>query len=122
MEIPKNLVKIVVTVLAALITGLVGLVFYDIKKQMEFRDAWELDEATEEAVMFDKPEQKTETLRHIDRIKTDEIGKTLYKQRIIDSLILEKLDEIDQHNKVQDSLNIRLNDQVYQLNQKIDNR
>ena len=113
--------KILNGIIIAILTGVIGLLFWMGKGVYNFHQEWKEDEATEEAVMFDEPEQKVETLRHIDRIKTDEIGKTLYKQRVMDSLVLDKLEQVEQHQKAQDCLFVRLNDQYYQLNQKINN-
>jgi len=113
-SLSQNLLKWLMGVVATLmVAGLMG--------GFKFYTDWRTDEAAEdkekeiiEARMFDTPAQKENHKIHVDQAP-DAIQ--LYKQRVKDSLFKEHVEE---HLKKQDCLLIRLNDQYYQLNNKIE--
>ncbi len=111
----KNLIKIGVGVLVALLTGVIGLLFHQAKKQQDFREAWEIDEATEETQMFKDAREYERTMMHIEAIDPVKIKEIEINQRIT----LETLQEIKNTVKHQDSVNTLNADQIYQIKEEI---
>lgn len=101
-------IKIGIGIVIALITGIIGLLFHGQKKQQDFREAWEIDEATEELQMF-TPQEKIETLHHI---KVAPTGADFKESEMIQQQILRELKEM---RKI-DTLNA---DQMFQIKKEL---
>lgn len=112
--ISKNFLKWIMGIIAGLLVAALygGFSFYT---------EWKTDEATEDAskennrvLMFDTPEQKEDHKNHVEDA-VPVLEQHLKVQRDLD---FQK--EVIESIKKQDCLLIRLNDQYYQMNQKID--
>ena len=81
-------------------------------------NTWVADEATEDAVMFDTPTQKVETLDHIKAINTVDMRIKIERDEDFQKLLLKKLDKFEKQQKTTDSiarLGVRL---IYEVEQK----
>lgn len=102
-------IKIGVGVLVALLSGIIGLLFHNAKKQQDFREAWEIDEATEEAQMFDDANEKAKVILHVEEAPT---GADFKEMQMTQRMMLEKINDLA---KI-DTLNA---DQLYQIKEEL---
>ena len=107
----KTLTKIAVGVIGGLLTGIIGLLFHNQKKQQDFREAWEIDERTEESQMFKNANEKERVMIHVESVDPMTVKEMEMNQRVI----LEAVQEIKKTVKHQDSVNTLNADQIYQM-------
>ena len=88
---------------------------------------WRTDEASEDMeketnknLMFDTTVDKVETNNLVKAVKPAAVQVKWAKDEMAQEKILEKLSNFEKANKKQDCLLIRLNDQYYQLNKKVE--
>lgn len=84
-----------------------------------YRD-WTIDEQTEEAVMFDRPEDKVQTIEHIRRINPTDYEVNLKTMQADQRHVIEELHEIARRLERIEDLEQRTADQAYQTNRKLD--
>ena len=111
----KTLTKIAVGIVISLLGGIVGLLFHNQKKQQDFREAWEIDEKTEEAQMFDSANEKERVMIHVESVDPMTVKEMEMNQRVI----LEAVQEIKKTVKHQDSVNSLNADQIFQMKEEI---
>lgn len=97
-----------------ILLGIVGAIATTISVQLyNFKEAWEIDEATEEFQMFDGPEQKQETIKHVENLPVVDMMVKKQMDAEFQKQVVEELRELRVIVKETDSLT-RLN--VYLTN------
>lgn len=101
--------KIVIGLIMALLSTGVKFAYDTAKEQKEFREAWELDEATEEAQMFEDANEKAKVMHHLEVAPSEgEFTRMqMNQERIIETL--ENMQKIDTLNA----------DQMYQIKEEL---
>lgn len=115
MEINEKVTKLLLSIVGAILTGFLGLLFFLIKKQYDvadqnqkFYEEWKADEETEELQML-TPHEKVKVLHHLDTAPSEsEITEIRIDQKYIK--------EQTKRNAKMDTLNA---DQLYQIKEEL---
>ena len=104
-------------VIGVILTIIGAVLSWALVEILDFKQEWELDEAIvdeqKETLMFDSPQQKVEVIQHPTKVPADEYLINKVQHENFEKTVLEAI-------KRQDCLMTRLNDQYYQLNQKVE--
>lgn len=80
---------------------------------------WRQDEAMEESVMFDSPEQKVRTVDHPVKVPTEAVLIHINSQEAISRELLDDVHKILDKQDRQDSINQKNHDQIFQIKEQL---